>query len=132
MAVDLAMVQEVLTLGPVTPVPGAPGGVVGVVAVQGMVLPVLDLRASMDLPGAGTIMPARQGDTALRLRVPPHELLLLVSQAREVVDEVEPGVELLDLRGLVEGVANDVADAANHFQVHPFEMAAMSGPGGGE
>ena len=127
MAVDLAMVREVLTLGPVTPVPGAPGGVVGAVAVQGKVLPVLDLRASMDLPAAAA-RPARQGDTALRLQVPPHEVLLLVSQAREVVDTVGEGVELLDLPLLVARVA----DAANHFQVHPFQMAAGSGTGGEE
>lgn len=132
MAVDLALVQEVLTLGPVTPVPGAPGGVVGAVAVRGKVLPLLDPRALLD-PPAPTRTPARQGDAALRLLVPPHELLLLVSQAQEVVDQVdERACTLLDLPRLVSEVADAVAEAANHFQVHPFQMAVTPGPGGEE
>ena len=126
MAVDLSMVREVITLGPVTPVPGAPGGLVCASAVQGAVLPVLDLRAALGLPVPA---PAREGDAALRLQVPPHELLLLVGQPGEVTGEVAPEVQQLDLPGLVSCVAEAVAEAADHYQVHPFQMAA--GQGGG-
>jgi len=124
LAVDLATVREVITLGPVTPVPGSPGGVVGAAAVRGTVLPVLDLRPGLGLP---TPAPAREGDAALRLLVPPHELLLLVGQPGEVTGELTQDVHQVDLQGLVSGVAAAVAEAANHYQVHPFQMAAAPG-----
>lgn len=132
-AVDLALVREVLTLGPVTRVPGAPGGVVGAAAVRGRVLAVVDLDLG---EGRGAGPPCDAGDEALRLEVPPHELLLRVGKALEVVsadrwgDEERlalPGQQaparLLDLHRFVARVSRSVAEAANHFQVHPFSIA---------
>ncbi len=141
-AVDLAFVREVLTLGPVTRVPGAPGGVVGAAAVQGRVLPVVDL--AMGLTGVMSDFSLIQpGAEALWLSAPPHQLLLAVGKVLEVVtvedaaasgemvEEIQlegfpAAVRLLDLGEFVSKVAMAVVETANQFQVRPFSMAAAT------
>jgi chemotaxis signal transduction protein len=43
-AVELRWVREVITMGHVTPVPGAPSHVAGAINVRGVITPVIDLR----------------------------------------------------------------------------------------
>lgn len=51
--IETAHVQDVAPLGALTPVPCVPPFVLGVVTRRGRVLPVLDLRRLLDLPGRG-------------------------------------------------------------------------------
>ena len=50
-AVHVRQARAVVKLGPVTRVPGAPPALVGVTNVRGTVVPVLDLRPLLGLPG---------------------------------------------------------------------------------
>lgn len=43
-AVELRWVREVITMGHVTPVPGAPSHIAGAINVRGVITPVIDLR----------------------------------------------------------------------------------------
>ncbi len=133
-AVELAVVREVVTLGPVTRVPGAPGGLLGVAAVRGRVLPVADPAADADRAALANL--PRQGDEALWIALPDHDLLLWVGRALEVLSaELAPGehelwlagaaapVQVLDMPGFVQDAERAMAEAANHYQVQPFSVA---------
>jgi purine-binding chemotaxis protein CheW len=43
-AIDIAGVDEILAVPPITPIAGAPNGVVGLVNIRGRIAPVFDLR----------------------------------------------------------------------------------------
>jgi purine-binding chemotaxis protein CheW len=51
-ALDAAAVQEVIRLGPVTPIRHAPGEVAGVINLRGKIITVLDLGLRLDLSPA--------------------------------------------------------------------------------
>lgn len=52
-AIGTALVQEVLALRELTPLPGAPGFVAGIVNVRGRIVSVVDLKAFFGLPAKG-------------------------------------------------------------------------------
>lgn len=88
-AVELATVEEVIPLGPVTPVPSAPQAIAGAVNVRGQVCPILRLELV-----AGTKCgpaprssrpPPRQGDPCLLVRAAGSVAVLHVGRIREVV-----------------------------------------------
>ncbi|MGB9553112.1 MAG: chemotaxis protein CheW [Candidatus Caldatribacteriaceae bacterium] len=88
--VDIAQVQEIIRMQPVTRVPGAPTFVEGVINLRGRVIPVLDLRKRFNLP-------ARQDTKDTRIvvvEVPPHTVGMIVDAVDEVLriseDKVEP------------------------------------------
>jgi len=56
-AFEATHVSLVLSMSPVTPIPGVPKFVVGIVAAQGEVLTVIDLRVLLDLPLASLAEP---------------------------------------------------------------------------
>jgi chemotaxis signal transduction protein len=102
-AVELATVEEVIPLGPITPVPSAPPAIAGAVNVRGQVCPVLrlELVAGGTLPDkaagprssrpSGTLRdkaagpPPRQGDPCLLVRAAGSVAVLHVGRIREVV-----------------------------------------------
>lgn len=88
--VDIAQVQEIIRMQPVTKVPGAPTFVEGVINLRGRVIPVLDLRKRFNLP-------TRQDTKDTRIvvvEVPPHTVGMIVDAVDEVLriteDRVEP------------------------------------------
>ncbi|MGQ9473595.1 MAG: chemotaxis protein CheW [Candidatus Caldatribacteriaceae bacterium] len=88
--VDIAQVQEIIRMQPVTKVPGAPTFVEGVINLRGRVIPVLDLRKRFNLP-------ARQDTKDTRIvvvEVPPHTVGMIVDAVDEVLrineEKVEP------------------------------------------
>lgn len=104
-AVELRWVREVITLGFVTPVPGAPPEIVGVVNVHGTVTPVLDLRAALgelnpDDAAADRPSP-RRGDGAVVFAVENAVAALYVSNVEEVstLTESEDETILIDSMG---------------------------------
>jgi purine-binding chemotaxis protein CheW len=53
-AIDLAHVREVFKLESITPVPGMPASLVGVANLRGTIIPVADLRPSLEVSSAAT------------------------------------------------------------------------------
>ena len=51
-ALPLGCVVEVVRMAALTPAPGAPGHVLGLLDLRGRVVPVMDLRARLELPPA--------------------------------------------------------------------------------
>lgn len=49
--VDILMVQEIIRLPDVTPIPNAPGFILGVINLRGRIIPVVDLRLRLMIPG---------------------------------------------------------------------------------
>lgn len=49
---DILRVQEIRTSGGITAVPNSPGHVRGVMNLRGTIIPVVDLRAKLDMPEA--------------------------------------------------------------------------------
>jgi chemotaxis signal transduction protein len=86
-AVELATVEEVIPLGPITPVPSAPPAIAGAVNVRGQVCPVLrlELVAGTGSCGAALRSPPRQGDPCLLVRAAGSVAVLHVGRIREVV-----------------------------------------------
>ncbi len=110
-AVELRWVEEVITLGYVTPVPNAPQAIVGVVNRRGSITPVLNIAALLSEDGvAGEDYPSgpiRRGDSALLLQVEQMTAALVVStidavttlsssDERSVLDSHGQQVMLLD------------------------------------
>jgi purine-binding chemotaxis protein CheW len=52
-AFDVLKTREVLSLIPITPIPGTPDYMTGVLNLRGSVVPVIDLRTKFGLPRAG-------------------------------------------------------------------------------
>lgn len=53
-AIDLAHVREVFRLESITPVPGMPASLVGVANLRGTIIPIADLRPSLEVSSAVT------------------------------------------------------------------------------
>jgi purine-binding chemotaxis protein CheW len=48
--VDILLVQEIIRMTPITPIPNAPGFIEGVINLRGHIIPVIDLRTRLHLP----------------------------------------------------------------------------------
>jgi purine-binding chemotaxis protein CheW len=72
-AIDLRSVSEVFEVDAVTPVPGMPGALVGVANLRGLVIPLVDLRASLGLATGGATLPyavvVRHGEQLLAVLI---------------------------------------------------------------
>lgn len=80
-AVELRWVREVVTLGHITPVPGAPAHIAGAVNVRGTITPVMDVGVLAGLPaGPGE----GHGDGAVLLDVEDLTLALRILKVDEV------------------------------------------------
>jgi len=85
-ALDAAGVQEVIRLGPLTPVRHAPAEVCGIVNLRGKIVTILDLGMKLGFPG---IVPSP--DSRIFIMEDRNEFIgLLVDRVGEVV-EVETG-----------------------------------------
>lgn len=91
--VDVRLVQEIIRVGDVTPVPRAPRFIKGVINLRGRVIPVIDLKRKLDLGG---VQPSRQARIVV-VRVAGRLLGLLVDGASQVlkvpVSVIEPAPE---------------------------------------
>jgi len=83
-AVDLAAVEEVIPLGPITPVHSAPAMVVGAMNVRGQVCPVLHLERVEGLECAAPRLP-RRGQAGLLICADGYHAVLYARRIGEVV-----------------------------------------------
>jgi len=103
-AVELRWVREVLTLGFVTPVPGAPPAIAGVFNLRGTVTPVIDLVAALadeHAPSDHGRAAPRKGDGAVVIEIETVVAALHVSNVEEVstLGENADGTMLVDSHG---------------------------------
>ena len=83
-ALDAAVIQEVIRLGPVTPVRHAPDEVLGIVNLRGKIVTIVDLRLRLGFPRAVT-----GGDNRVFIIEDRNEFIgLLVDRVDEVVEVV--------------------------------------------
>ncbi len=68
--VDVSLVQEVVRLQQMTPVPLAPPEIAGLINLRGEVLTALDLRVRLGLPPAAGVRPGAPGGTDGAAREP--------------------------------------------------------------
>jgi purine-binding chemotaxis protein CheW len=100
-ALHLSVVERVLPMVAVSPLPGGPEIVLGAISLHGGVVPVLDLRRRMALPGCeygpeAHLLVARAKQRVLAL--PVDEVTGVLRVAAEAVadpDELAPGLALL-------------------------------------
>jgi chemotaxis signal transduction protein len=137
-AVELAAVEEVIALGPITPVPSAPEAVVGATNVRGQVCPVLQLErlAGLEDPGGPRASQPLRGHAGLLVTADGYRAVLYAHRIREVVrlqrvvrdagDAGSPGadgayaeletelgqVSLLNLEAILNGCAEQLGTAA--------------------
>src|SRR4051794_23000224 len=81
--VDVALVQEVVRLQLMTPVPLAPGEIAGLINLRGEVLTAIDLRARLGLPLVETI---RREPVNVVVRVDDEPVSLLVDEIGGVLE----------------------------------------------
>jgi len=93
--VDIAQVQEIIRMQPITKVPGAPDFVEGVINLRGRVIPVIDLRKRFRLPKGEETKSTR----IIVVDVPPHTVGMIVDSVDEVLrlseDKIEPPSPLI-------------------------------------
>ena len=75
--VEVALVQEIVRMQPITPVPLSPPEVAGLINLRGEVLPVLDVRARLGLPPPPG---GAQGQIHVVVRVDEEPVSLLVDE----------------------------------------------------
>ncbi len=107
-AIELRWVREVVTLGFVTPVPGAPDAIVGVVSIHGTVTPVIELPVALGValrptPEGDHDLPVRRGDGAIVIDVDNVAAAIHVANVEEVSTlwEAETPGNLVDSYGRV-------------------------------
>ena len=89
--VEIGVVQEIVGLLPITPIPNAPPACVGVVSLRGMLIPVLDVRRRLALK------PLDRFEEFLQSRGKR-----VTQQRRTIVDQVFSHHDHFDADGLLE------------------------------
>jgi purine-binding chemotaxis protein CheW len=100
-ALHLPIVERIVPLVEITPLPQAPPIVLGVINVQGRVIPVVDIRQRFRLPERASLLSdrlvlARSADRTLALLVDAVIGVVDCSQSSWAVpDQIHPGLEYL-------------------------------------
>ncbi len=98
--VDILMVQEIIRLPAITPIPNSPRFILGMINLRGRVIPIIDLRQRLRINGKN---PAEAGRTMriLILEMDSHQTGFIVDSVSEVMKvpeaEIEPTPHLLTL-----------------------------------
>ncbi len=101
-ALDISQVQEIIRAGEWTRVPNAPGHIKGVINLRGRIIPVVDLKARMDLRESGLTKNTR---------------IMVVETGRRVLGLLVDGVsQVLRLpTRVVEAAPEEVSESDNGF-----------------
>jgi purine-binding chemotaxis protein CheW len=79
--IDIALVDEILPVLPITATPGAPSGILGLVDVRKQIVPVFDLHVRFGVPAPATNAEAR----LILVSVGDESVALLVDSVEEVL-----------------------------------------------
>ncbi len=98
--VDILMVQEIIRLPAITPIPNAPRFILGMINLRGRVIPIIDLRQRLRIKGKNP----GEADRTMRiliLEMGSHQTGFIVDSVSEVMKvpeaEIEPTPHLLAL-----------------------------------
>ena len=98
--VDILMVQEIIRLPAITPIPNAPSFILGMINLRGRVIPIIDLRQRLRIKGKNP----GEADRTMRiliLEMGSHQTGFIVDSVSEVMKvpeaEIEPTPHLLAL-----------------------------------
>ncbi|HDR05868.1 MAG TPA: purine-binding chemotaxis protein CheW [Candidatus Marinimicrobia bacterium] len=110
--VDIHRVKTIISILPVTPVPGAPEYFVGVINLRGIILPVIDLRRRFAMPlleyGQDATIIVQEIDFSGKI----EQMGFLVDQVSEVIDinqeDIESGTDVggTGLNSFFDGIAH--------------------------
>ncbi len=81
-AISLIVVQRVVRVVEITPVPEPPAGVRGVINVAGQIIPVIDLRQQLHLPEAEITI----SDYLIMVKNPSGRMALLVNEVLWIIE----------------------------------------------
>jgi purine-binding chemotaxis protein CheW len=102
-AVSLTVVQRVVRIVEITPIPEPPAGVLGVINVAGQVIPVIDLREQLHLPEAGIVV----SDYLIMVQSPKGRMALLVNEVLWIIEranhEIIPAENIFPGLGHIRG-----------------------------
>ena len=84
--VDVSLVQEVVRLPQMTPVPLAPAEIAGLINLRGEVLTAIDLRARLGLPPRDTESPTAAEPVNVVIRVDDEPVSLLIDEIGAVLE----------------------------------------------
>lgn len=87
--IDVLMIQEVLRLSEIAPVPGAPSFVLGIINLRGNVVTVVDARTKLNLPSQEHTDDSR----IVVVEVGAQVVGILVDRVLEVVEVLEQEIE---------------------------------------
>ncbi len=96
--VDILMVQEIIRLPEVTPIPNAPGFIVGVINLRGRIIPVIDLRQRLKISGnepEGDNRKTRVLIVEINSRVTGFVVDTVVGILKTPLSEIEPAPDLV-------------------------------------
>jgi len=123
-ALDVGVVQRVVRAVAVTPLPGAPAAVAGVIDLHGAVVPVVDARAVLGLPGRRL----RASDQFIVVATGTRALALVVDAVGDIVDvaadDVVPREEVL---GGLESAGGVLLTASGIVLVHDVDELLSAG-----
>ncbi len=91
-AVPLAVVERVVQIAEITPLPGAPPAILGAINVHGQVVAVLDLRRHLGLRPRELML----SDELLLVRTAQRTMALLVDEVRGVLEYPRPAEVVAD------------------------------------
>jgi purine-binding chemotaxis protein CheW len=110
--VDIHQVKTIISILPITPVPGSPGYFVGVINLRGIILPVIDLRLRFAMPekeyGKDSTIIVLEVDFSGKI----EQMGFLVDQVSEVIDinqgDIKRGTEISEagLDAFFDGIAH--------------------------
>lgn len=96
--VDILMVQEIIRLPTITPIPNAPGFVLGMINLRGKIIPVIDLRLRLKIRGNASPREDRR-TRILIVEMYCHVTGFIVDSVSEVmkvrVSDIEPAPHLV-------------------------------------
>jgi len=88
--VEILKVQEILGLMPITPVPDSPSFLKGVINLRGKPVPVVDMRAKLDMSGSSL----QENACIIVVRTAASQIGFIVDRINEVVNVSETEVDL--------------------------------------
>ena len=92
--VDIARVQEIKVMSPITSVPGAPPFIEGVINLRGMIIPIIDLRSKFDM--------CQHADT--------ERSCIVVIQLEQIDKKINMGIVIDEVREVLEIPAADIEE----------------------
>ena len=96
--VDILMVQEIIRLPNITPIPNAPGFILGMINLRGKIIPVIDLRQRLRIQG-GSRSESDRRSRILIVEMFTHVTGFIVDSVSEVMKvadaEIEPTPHLV-------------------------------------